>query len=145
MRSLCLSLAAIFAASGTAMAHPDHTETPKPVPEATFPSKAEIEKAIDDMPDFNAILGDLITVAAKSELPRQMERTGDKFRKDLKDSGALEPDRNGLPDIKLTLKTLMNAFMDEGLSESVLATGKDMQAVIEKHVPPQPEAEKQPE
>lgn len=145
MRSLCFSIAAMAAFSGTAMAHPEHTEAPKAVPDATFPSKAEIEKAIDEMPDFNAILGDLMVIASKSDLPRQMERTADTFRQDLKDSGALKPDRNGLPDIKLTLKTLMNAFMEEGISESLLDTGKEMQAVIEKHVPAEQETEKTPE
>lgn len=145
MRSLYLSIAALAAFSSPAMAHPEHSEAPKPVPDAAFPSKADLEKAIDDMPDINAILGDLIVIVSQSDLPRQMERTGETLKKDLKDSGALEPDRNGLPDIKLTLKTVMNAFMDEGVSESLLETGKEMQAVIEKHAPAQAETKKAPD
>ena len=134
MRFFVLSAAALTMLSAPAFAHPEHTEASKPSAEIKLPSKAEIEKAIDEMPDLNAILGDLITLANKSDLPKRMERTGETLKKDLNVSGALGPDRNGLPDIKLTLKILANVLSDEDVTEGLSETMAGLQTIMEKHM-----------
>lgn len=104
-------------------------------PGTPFPTKAEMHAAIDSLPDINALLKDLIKLTKETDLPKRMEKTTDKLAADLEKSGALEPDRNGLPDIKLTLKIFANALADEEVSEGLKDTLDDLEVILEKHMP----------
>ncbi len=134
MRFVILLLASITLTAPLAAAHPEHPNPETGQATTKFPSKAEIEAAIDDMPDFNAIFDDMIALTENNDLSERMERSADRVKTDLETSGALEPDRNGLPDIKLTLKVLMGALSEEEVSEGLLETLTDIQAIMEKHM-----------
>lgn len=124
MRLVILSVAALGLLSTPAIAGT----------QSKLPTKAEMHKAIDDMPDFNAILDDLIKLTEDSELAERMERSGEKLKTDLETSGALEPDRNGLPDIKMTLKIFASVLAEEDISEELHETLSDLEAIMEKHI-----------
>ena len=148
MRTLILSAAASVFLSGSAFAHPEMAEkkAPKGVPEATFelPSTAEMEAAIDKMPDLNAIMGDLMNLVKDERLQERMESSGDAFAKKLDKSGAMRLDENGMPDIKLALKALVGALGDEEVTGGLLDTVTELQQVMEKHIPEE-DAQTQPE
>lgn len=134
MRSFVLSLAAMACLCSPALAKShDESSGQQTVTDITFPTKAQIEAAIDEMPDLNAILGDLIILAGESELPQRMTETGETVKQRLEASGALEPDRSGLPDIKLTLKVLLGALAEENVSEELSETLSDIQIILKKH------------
>lgn len=124
-----LSLPAITVAAET-----DQKPTAS-TPSTPFPTKAEMHAAIDSLPDINALLDDLIKLTKETDLPERMEKTTDQLTTDLEKSGALEPDRNGLPDIKLTLKIFANALADEEVSEGLKDTLDDLEVILEKHMP----------
>lgn len=137
MRALILSAGAIALLSGSTAAFATSAQKPAPVPAAEFemPSKAEMEAAIDALPDLNALLGDMMTLVHDERLQERMEKSGEAFAKRLDKSGALEPDANGIPDIKLALKALMGAMTDEDVTGGLLDTITDMQQIMEKHIP----------
>ena len=139
MRALILSASALVLLSGSALAHPEKSETPQPktVPNATFemPSTSELEAAIDELPDLNAMLGDLMHLVKDDKLQKRMERAGEAFSEKMEKSGALEPDENGIPDIKLALKALVGVMSDEEVTGSLLDTVTDLQEVMEKYIP----------
>ncbi len=134
MRSFVLPLIVLSCLCSPALANP-HGERSgdQTVNDITLPTKAQIEAAIDEMPDLNAILDDLIILAGESELPQRMAETGETVKERLEASGALEPDRNGLPDIKLTLKVLLGALAEENVSEELSETLSDIQIILKKH------------
>lgn len=132
MRSLILSASALLFLSGSAMA----TEKAK-TPQGSFemPSTSELEAAIDELPDLNAMLGDLMHLVKDEKLQKRMERSGEAFSERLEKSGALEPDENGIPDIKLALKALVGVMGDEDITGGLLDTVSELQDIMEKHIP----------
>ena len=139
MRALILSASTLMLVSGSALADTEKTENtaPRALSEMTFemPSTEEMEAAIDKMPDLNAILGDLMVLVKDERLQERMEKSGEAFAERLDKSGAMEPDENGIPNIKLALKALVGALGDEEVTGGLLDTVSDLQQVMEKHVP----------
>lgn len=129
---LAAAISFAFLMTGSVMAQP-----PVPDREAqfNFPTPAEIEAIIDELPDFNAILSDVRHLVEDDKLQRRMERSGEAFADKLEQSGALEPDENGLPDIKLTLQVMMLALGEEEVSGGLIETLTELQAVMDKHLP----------
>lgn len=133
MRHVLLSLA-VVAMSSSAFAHPE----PEPLTKSqdfNLPSQTEIEEMIDRLPDFNAIIGDVIELTENDRLQKRMERSGEAFSDKLEESGALEPDENGIPDIKLALKVMMSVMSDEEVTGGMIETLSELQSIMEKHVP----------
>lgn len=149
MRYVLLPLVLTFA-SASAFAHPEPTQNSVPASAVTpvqdsetgtrsqdfnLPSQSEIEEMIDSLPDFNAIIGDVIKLTENDRLQKRMERSGEAFSEKLEKSGALEPDENGIPDIKLALKVIASAVSDEDVTGGMLDTISELQTLMEKHVP----------
>lgn len=138
MRHVLLPM--VFVAMSTnALAHPEPAS--KPIDrgingeEMKLSSKAEIEDMIDRLPDFNAVIDDVIKLTENDRLQKRIERSGEAFADKLEDSGALEPDENGIPDIKLMLKVVVTAMSDEEVTGGLLETLSELQSVMEKHIP----------
>ena len=146
MRALILSTSALVLLSGSALAHPETADkpAPKPVPETAFemPSTAELEAAIDELPDLNAMLGDFMNLVKDEKLQKRMERSGEAFAEKMEKSGALEPDENGIPDIKLALKALVGVIGDEDVTGGLLDTVSELQEIMEKHIPDEGQSSK---
>jgi len=76
LRTFILSVAAL-GLSSTAFAHPDPVaDDPQPSSKITkpqLPTQAEINKALDQMPDMNALMGGMMTVIKDEKFKDQME------------------------------------------------------------------------
>ena len=136
MRILALSLAAPLIFAGTAFAHPEKSET-KPVTDISkieLPTQAEIDDMLADMPDFNALIDDLIALATDEDVQARFEAAGDKMSQKLEKSGAFETDENGMPDFNAMMGVMMSMMAKDGPMEDILETVENIQTVMEKHV-----------
>ena len=140
MKRLILPIIALGFLSTPAFAHPDpaeaepeksHTE----ISDIKLPTKAEMQKVIDQMPDFNGIMGDLKSFAEDEELKDTMADIGSAFAEKLDESGAFDKTDNGLPDINKMMEVMMFAFTEEDIAGELVDTRSDVQDIMEKHIP----------
>jgi len=101
LRMLTLALA-FTGMSTTVMAHPEpENKAPKSITKMErpqLPSKTEIQDAIKQMPDMNAIMGDMMGLMKDERFRENMESSARAFGDRLERSGALETGENGMPD-----------------------------------------------
>jgi len=140
MRRIFMIASALTLLSASAFAHPDPADskiekTRKANTEITLPTKAEMQEVIDQMPDFNGILGDFKKLAEDEKLQKRLENAGESFVQKLDESGALETQKNGLPDINKAIEVMMFAFTDDDIAGELLDTMTEFQDIVEKHVP----------
>lgn len=137
MRHILMTAAALTLLSATAFAHPEHSESDKDTPETEFtlPSKAEMQDILDQMPDFNGILGDFKDMAEDEDIQNRLENIGESFVQKLDESGALETQKNGLPDINKAIEVMMFAFTDDDIAGELVDTMTEVQDIVEKHMP----------
>lgn len=138
LRALTLSLG-FLGASSAAMAHPEPEPTaPKSVTmmeRPQLPSKTEIQEAIKQMPDMNAIMGDMMGIMKDERFRDNMESSARTFGDRLERSGALETGENGLPDFNSAFAVMLETFSDEEAMGSMMDTMMGLAAAMEKHVP----------
>ena len=138
MRKFLISVAAFGFISAPAFA--EHPEEAKPATKQSqsdlkLPSKAEMQEIVDAMPDFNAIMGDFVELAKDEELQDKMEKAGDSFKRRLDESGALELDENGIPNINKALEVMLFSFTEEEIGGELLDTAEELMKIMEKHIP----------
>jgi len=117
----------------------DPATTPKT--EFKLPSQAEIDNMIENMPNFNGIMDDMIEVMSDEKMLDKLESTAEGF-KELLDEDLLKKRRdNGLPDINNIMATMLGAMSEDGpageLLEGLSEIAGEMETIVEKHVPPQ--------
>jgi len=140
MRIILLSLGVSLLSVTSAIAHPISDAKPQAEAKTEFklPSEADIEKMIDNMPDFNGIMTDMSKIMKDDKLRSQMETTAKSVSKSLKNSGALKTDGE-MPDINLALETLLRSFADKdglgGMLGSMTDMAETMSDSFEKHMP----------
>ena len=106
-----------------------------------LPSKSEIQDAIKQMPDMNAIMGDMMGIMKDERFRDNMESSARAFGDRLERSGALETGENDLPDFNTAFAVMLETFSDEDAMGGMLDTMMGLAAVMEKHAP---EATKKP-
>lgn len=142
-RTLTLTLAisgfSMMALSSTALAHPDpESDTSKSVAKMErpqLPSKTEIQDAIKQMPDMNAIMGDMMGIMKDERFRDNMESSARAFGNRLERSGALEKGADGMPDFNSAFAVMMETFSDEKAMGGMLDTMMGLANAMEKHVP----------
>jgi hypothetical protein len=138
LRALSIVIA-FTTVSATAMAHPEpETTAPKSITELDrpqLPSKAEIQEAINQMPDMNAIMGEMVNLMKDEGFKDNMENSARAFSNRLERSGALENGENGMPDFNKAFAVMLETFSDEDAMGGMLDTMMGLAETMEKHVP----------
>lgn len=144
-----LSIALAFSAFSTsAMAHSElhpepATRAPKSIAPKTIkklerpqlPSKTEIQEAITQMPDMNAIMGDMMGIMKDERFRDNMEHSARAFGDRLERSGALEAGENGMPDFNNAFAVMLQTFSDEEAMGGMMDTMMGFAQAMEKHAP----------
>ncbi|MGB0907425.1 MAG: hypothetical protein ACPGVT_08020 [Maricaulaceae bacterium] len=113
-------------------------EAAKPFKRPALPSQAEIDDIINQMPDMNGIIGDMMGVMKDPQLLEEMKKSGDAFAKHMEDSGAFETNADGMPDFNKAFATLLGTIADEDVMGGMLDSMEDMANTLqgmEKHFP----------
>ena len=138
LRILTTALA-ISAFSTAAMAHPEsENEAPKSIAKMErpqLPSKSEIQDAIKQMPDINAIMGDMMGLMKDEKFRENMKSSGRAFSDRLERSGALEAGKDGMPDFNNAFGVMLETFSDEEAMGGMLDTMMGLASAMEKHAP----------
>lgn len=102
-----------------------------------LPSQAEIDDMLENMPDFNGIMGDMLDMAKDETMQKRFESTAESFKELLDDDALSKRDKNGLPDINALLATMLGAMSEDGpageLLEGVAEIAGEMETIMEKH------------
>lgn len=137
-RFLTLTLA-LSAFSTAAMAHPEpENEAPKSISQMErpqLPSKSEIQDAIKQMPDMNAVMGDMMGIMKDERFRENMESSARAFGDRLERSGALETGKDGMPDFNNAFAVMLETFSDEDAMGGMLDTMMGLASAMEKHAP----------
>ena len=149
------SLSAMFIAA-PASAHPDEPAA-KTAPAKTakkadkiedlkLPTQAEIDAMVKQMPDMNAIMGQMMTVMKDPDLRKGMERSAKAFGDKMDSSGVMQPTgKDGLPDFNKAFGAMLSLMGDEdamgGMLESLGAMAEGLEG-IEQHIPESAKAPK---
>jgi len=112
------SLFALFAFSGLALSASAHPGEATPAVNSdsqpssaltsdivsTLPTDAEIRDILAQMPDMNALMGDMLKIMKDENMQAQLKSTATAFRQKLKSTPEFtQRDANGLPDINAFL------------------------------------------
>lgn len=139
-----LSIALAFSGISTAAfahaeAHPEpEAQAPKSITKMErpqLPSKTEIQEAIKQMPDMNAIMGDMMGIMKDERFRDNMESSARAFGDRLERSGALETGENGMPDFNSAFAVMLEAFSDEEAMGGMMNTMMGLAEAMEKHAP----------
>jgi len=134
--SLTLALCS-FSTAATAHPEPD-TTAPKSIAKMErpqLPSKAEIQDAIKQMPDMNAVMGDMMGIMKDERFRSDMESSARALGDRLERSGALETGKNGMPDFNNAFAVMLETFSDEEAMGGMMDTMMGLAEVMEKHAP----------
>jgi len=122
-----------------AMAHPEpENKAPKSITKMErpqLPSKSEIQDALKQMPDMNAIMGDMVGLMKDERFRDNMESSARAFGDRLERSSALEAGKEGLPDFNNAFAVMLETFSDEKAMGGMLDTMMGLAEAMEKHAP----------
>ena len=157
LRAMLITTSALFSAAliaAPASAHPEPApkaavKKVKPaikIEDIKLPTQGEIDTMVKNMPDMNAIMGQMMTVMKDPNLRKGMEKSGKAFAKKMENSGALEPTGpDGMPDFNKAFGAMLSLMNDEnamgGMLETLGTMAEGMEG-IEQHIP---EAAKTPQ
>ena len=149
LRAVLITTASLLSFAATApiaSAHPDEPASEKTavkkvtkIEDIKLPSQADIKAIQQNMPDMNAIMGQMMTVMKDPSLREGMEKSGKAFAKNMKSSGAFEPSGpDGMPDFNKSFGAMINMMGDEEAMGGMLKTLSTMAEGlegIEQHIP----------
>ena len=133
-----------FSSLAAAHPEPEASDVTKPATKITapqLPTQDEIEDILENMPDFNAIMGDMMGVMQDEHLQSKLKSTVKTFGEKIEKSGALDTrDANGLPDFNALFGAMLPMIADEdglgGLIEPMTELAEKMEDSLQKHAPP---------
>jgi len=135
-RTFILSAAALGLFS-TAFAHPDPVEAPQPSAKITkpqLPSQAEINQALEQMPDMNALMGGMMKVMKDEKFKDQMESSAKAFSKRMDAEDVFKKGADGMPDFNKAFEVMLGTFSDEkamgGMLETMMGLAEAMDDVL---------------
>lgn len=147
-RTLMIS-AALLGISSPSWAHPEPQEPAKSITaKPQLPSQTEIQDALKQMPDMNAIMGEMMGLMKDEKFRANMERSADSFAKRFEAEDVFKTDADGMPDFNKAFAVMLGAFSDEEAMGGMMDTMMGLAETMEKHVPETakvPDKEKAPE
>jgi len=136
-RTFFISVAAL-GLSTAAFAHPDPTETPTPAAKMTkpqLPSQAEIQDALKQMPDMNALMGGMMSVMKDEKFKDQMDSSAKAFSKRMDAEDVFKKGADGMPDFNKAFEVMLGAFSDEEAMGGMMETMMGLAEAMEEHIP----------
>lgn len=136
-RTFVISIAAL-GLSSTAFAHPDPTDAPKPtakVIKPQLPSQADIQDALQKMPDMNALMGGMMSVMKDEKFKDQMESSAKALSKRMDGQDVFKKGPDGMPDFNKAFELMLGTFSDEDAMGGMLETMMDLAEAMEDHIP----------
>lgn len=146
-RTLLFSAATLaissLAMSSTAFAHPEpKSDAAQVTPQFTkpqLPSQAEITRALDQMPDMNAIMGDMMSMMKDEKLQGKMKSSAEVFAEKMKKEDVFKKGPDGMPDFNNVFATMLGTLSDEkamgGIMETMQGLAETMDVTMQKHIP----------
>jgi len=135
-KPLLLTFAILGLSSPAFADHPGDdkpSKTVKTMPQ--LPNEADIENIMADMPDLNAIMGDMMKMMSNPKFQNNMKRTGEKLAYSMENSGAMEPQENGLPDFNAAMSAMLSMMTDKDTMGGMMEMMGEMAVSMEKHIP----------
>ena len=129
----CLTIA-VFAAPLAANADEASEPTLPDVSSIELPSRADIPKMMDDMPDLNKLMDGVLAVSQDKELIDSLESTGDKLAEKIDKLGKMEMRDNGLPDLNFMMEELMMTLSDEDVVGEMLGVVEELTEAIDENL-----------
>ena len=138
-RTFLFSVAALAMSatmSSVAFAHPEpETEAPQTITKPQLPTQAEINEALEQMPDMNAIMGDMMGLVKDEGFQEKMKSSGKAFAEKMKKDDVFETGPDGMPDFNKAFAAMLTTFSDEEAMGGMLETVMDLAETMEKHIP----------
>lgn len=136
-RSLLLS-AVLFSVSASAFAdhpgsQPSAAKAIKTLPQ--LPNDADIEDIMANMPDLNALMGDMMKMMSDPEMQSTMKRAGETLERKMETSGAMDIQDNGLPDMNAAMGAMLSMLSDKDTMGGMMEMMGGMAEMMEEHVP----------
>jgi hypothetical protein len=108
------------------------------VEDIKLPTEAEIEDIIDQLPDFNAIMGGMVKVMQDEDIQQSMKKASESLSDSIEKSNIKDLTKNldegELPDINKMLETLLRLSADEEVLGSMLDVVTDLQNAVEDNL-----------
>lgn len=103
-----------------------------------LPSDADINQMLENMPDFNGIMADVMDVMKDENLQSRMKASAEGFKDIIEKSDVFENrSANGMPDINALMATMLGAMSQDGPAGDLLLGLTEMatefDAIAEKH------------
>lgn len=141
-RTLLLSAAAL-SLSSAAFAHPEpeaqavKTDTVKaqPFTKPQLPSQADIQDALKQMPNMNAIMGDMMGLMQDEKFKNNMEKSAKVFSEKMDKEDVFKAGPDGMPDFNKAFASMLGAFSDEEAMGGMVDTLMELAETMEKHIP----------
>jgi len=121
-----------------ASAHEVKSKPKTDISDIKLPTEAEIEKIIDEMPDFNKIMGAMMTIAQDEDIQDSLKDAGQTLAKSLEKSGIQDMtanlDKGEMPDFNNLMATMMRLTADEEVMGSMLEVVGELQEAVEENI-----------
>ncbi len=119
-------------------AHEVKTKPKTDISELKLPTEAEIEDIIDQMPDFNKIMGAMMTIAQDEDIHDSLKDAGEALAKSVEKSGlsdmAANLDDDELPDFNKIMATMMRMTADENVMGEMLDVVTELKEAVEENI-----------
>ena len=128
---------ALLAAPTFASAHDVKKKTPvTDIADIKFPTEAEIEDIIDQMPDMNKLMGAMMEIAKDEDIHEALKMAGQNFGDKMEKSGLtdMELKDREMPDFNALLATMMRTFSDEDMMGDFVGIASKMQEAVEENI-----------
>jgi len=134
--STLLSVTALgFSSAAFAHPEPDAPKSATKITKPQLPSKAEINEALKQMPDMNAIMGGMMNVMKDEKFKDQMESSAKAFSKRMDAEDVFKKDADGMPDFNKAFEVMLGTFSDEEAMGGMLETMMGLAEAMEEHIP----------
>ena len=137
-RTFILSLTAL-SLSSIAHAHPDPEasapQTPQKITKPQLPTQAEIQDVLEQMPDMNAIMGDMMGLMKDEKFKDTMKKSAKAFTEKMDKDDVFKTGPDGLPDFNKAFGAMLGVFSDEEAMGGMMDTMMGLAETMEKHIP----------
>jgi len=80
-------------------------------------------------------MGDMMKMMSNPKFQNNMKRTGEKLAYSMENSGAMEPQENGLPDFNAAMSAMLSMMTDKETMGGMMEMMGEMAVSMEKHIP----------
>lgn len=134
MRIFSASLVTLSFLATPLLASAHDIEKKKDKTEFNFPSEAEIEQLINDMPDINGLMSGLLKIVQDEDVLTSLEHVAETLSEKAEALEEMETQENGMPDFNGLFATMLRTFADEELREDMMNVVTELQESVEENL-----------